>query len=79
MLGGVEGGDQRRHLVDAVEKPRLGREPHALGLERRRRQIERRGVDDAAVRDGLALESDNLFGHLDPAEEEPDSRNHPAL
>ncbi len=68
MLGGVQGSEQPRHLVEPRELVRLGQEPDRLGGERRRRQVERDELEPLLAGDRLALVAHDLLGHLDLSE-----------
>ncbi len=74
----MECRDEGRHRVDAREQRRIRREPDALGLVRRRGQVERRRVDHAAVGDRLPLVRHDLLGDVDPSMVELDAGDAPA-
>src|SRR5437667_4926905 len=69
MLGCVQRPEELRHLVQALELLRLREVPDRLGVERRRRHVERDGLDRLAAA-GLALVGDDLLGDRDAAEGE---------
>src|SRR5438128_1505193 len=70
VLGRVEGREEQRHRLEALELVRPRHEPDGLGVERRWRQVERDSVEGRPVRGRLLLVRDYLLGHRHPAERE---------